>query len=245
MINYNLLSSSIAPILNAASLWNPLFLRRKVSIRQWLALASAGFLVTVPVFIQAPLVRMFPVASLLSTLAWLGLSLVLLSREKTQFWGDLLLGFTGSWLAGSIYWGWLRWEPFLHLPVESIGVPFAVWCLARSWGKVGSYFYLGSLFGTAVTDLYFYLTGLIGYWRELMRVEPELTMPIFQSAIAQISNPWGISCAIVLIGILLGVGLVHLRFKDLHWWTFSGAVLSTLLVDGLFWVVVSNIRLDN
>jgi hypothetical protein len=239
LINHNLLSSSIAPILNAASLWNPIFWARNVSRRQWLVFAAAGFLVTVPVFMQAPLVRMFPVVSLLSTFVWLGLSLALMYRSKTEFWGNLLLGFTGSWLAGSIYWGWWRWEPFLHLPVEAIGVPFAVWCLARSWGKIGSYFYLGSLFGTAVTDLYFYLTGLIGYWRELMRVEPELAMPIFQSAIAQISNPWGVGCAVVLIGSLLGVGLLHLRFKDLHWWAFSGAVLSTLLVDGLFWVVAS------
>jgi hypothetical protein len=239
LINHNLLSSSIAPILNAASLWNPLSLAKKVSSRQWLMLAAAGFLVTVPVFVQAPLVRMFPLASFLSTFAWLGLSLTLMFRPKTEIWGDLLLGFTGSWLAGSIYWGWLRWEPFLHLPVESIGVPFAIWCLIRSWGKIGSYFYLGSLFGTAVTDLYFYLTGLIGYWRELMKVEPELAMPIFQSAIVQISNPWGVGCALVLIATLLAVGLVHLRFKDLHWWAFSGAVLSTLLVDGLFWVVAS------
>jgi Protein of unknown function (DUF3120) len=239
LINHNLLSSSIAPILNAASLGHPLSWARKVNSRQWLIFAAASFLVTVPVFIQAPLVRLFPVASLLSTFAWLALSLALMFRHKTEIWGDLLLGFTGSWLAGSIYWGWLRWEPFLHLPVESIGVPLAIWCLMRSWGKVGSYFYLGSLFGTAVTDLYFYLTGLIGYWRELMKVEPELAMPIFQSAIVQISNPWGIGCAVVLIITLLGVGLIHLRFKDLHWWAFSGAVLSTLLVDGLFWVVAA------
>jgi hypothetical protein len=239
LINHNLLSSSIAPILNAVSVGHPLSLAKKVSSRQWLIFAAASFLVTVPVFIQAPLVRLFPVASLVSTFAWLALSLALMFRPKTEIWGDLLLGFTGSWLAGSIYWGWLRWEPFLHLPVESIGVPLAIWCLMRSWGKVGSYFYLGSLFGTAVTDLYFYLTGLIGYWRELMKVEPELAMPIFQSAIVQISNPWGVGCAVVLIITLLGVGLIHLRFKDLHWWAFSGAVLSTLLVDGLFWVVAA------
>ena len=239
MINYNLLSSTIAPILTAARLWNPLSLGRNIGIRQWLIFAAAGLLVTVPVFVQAPLVRMFPEASLLSTLGWLALSFALIYRPKTEVWGDLLLGFTGSWFAGSIYWGWFRWEPFLHLPIEAIGVPFAVWCLIRSWGKVGSYFYLGSLFGTAITDLYFYLTGLIGYWRELMKVEQELAMPIFQSAIAQISNPWGVSCAVALITTLLSVGLIHLRFKDLHWWAFSGAVLSTLLVDGLFWVVAA------
>jgi len=241
LINHTLLSSAIAPILTAARQWNPLSLGRKTSSRQWLVFAAVGFLVTVPVFVQAPLVRMFPEASLLSTLGWLAVSLALIFRPQTELWGDLLLGFTGSWFAGSIYWGWFRWEPFLHLPIEAIGVPFAVWCLVRSWGKVGSYFYLGSLFGTAVTDLYFYLTGLIPHWRELMRVEPELAMPIFQSAIGQISTSWGIGCAVALISTLLSVGLVHLRFNDLHWWAFSGAVLSTLLVDGLFWVVASGV----
>ncbi|MFM6062253.1 MAG: DUF3120 domain-containing protein, partial [Microcystis panniformis] len=24
-----------------------------------------------------------------------------------------------------------------------------------------------------------------------------------------------------------------------HWWAFSGAVLSTILVDGLFWITAS------
>jgi hypothetical protein len=202
-------------------------------------LLAASFLVSVPVFIQAPLVRLFPWVSLLLTLGWMGLGLNLMKRSQTYLWGDLLWGFSWSWLAGSIYWGWLRWEPLIHLPVESIGVPFACWCLWKGRGLVGNLFYLGSLLGTAITDLYFYLTGLIPYWRQLMQVEPDLATPILQSAIAKVQTPWGISWAIVLANLLLGLGLWSLQQEKFHWWALAGAVLSTILVDSLFWIVAS------
>ena len=205
----------------------------------WLVFGAAAFLVSVPVFIQAPLVRQLPMLSLVMTLGWVWLGLTLLKRPALHVWGDLLLGFSWSWLAGSIYWGWLRWEPLIHLPVEAIGLPFAIWGLWRGWGKVGNLFYLGSLFGTALTDVYFYLTDLIPHWRQVMRVDPALATPIFQSAIAQVQTPWGISWAVVLIANLLVVGLWSLTKGSLHWWAFSGAVLSTILVDSLFWLAAS------
>jgi hypothetical protein len=202
---------------------------------------AAAFLVSVPVFLQAPLVRQLPLLSLVMTVGWVWLGLWLFRRKTTHLWGDLLLGFSWSWLAGSIYWGWLRWEPLIHLPVEAIGLPFALWSLRRGWGKVGNLFYLGSLFGTALTDVYFYLTDLIPHWRQLMRVEPELAIPIFQSAIAQVQTPWGITSAVVLMATLLIVGIWSLTKGQLHWWAFSGAVLSTILVDSLFWVAASRV----
>lgn len=205
----------------------------------WLMLAAASFLVSVPVFVQAPLVRQLPLLSLVMTPLWVWLGLILLKRESTQIWGDLLLGFSWSWLAGSIYWGWLRWEPLIHLPVEAIGLPFALWGLSRGWGKIGNLFYLGSLFGTALTDVYFYVVDLIPHWRQVMRVEPELARPIFQNALSQVQTPWGISWVIALMGTLLIVGLWGLGKKQLGWWAFSGAVLSTILVDSLFWVAAT------
>jgi hypothetical protein len=101
---------------------------------------------------------------------------------------------------------------------------------------VGHFFYLGSLLGTAITDSYFYLTGLIPYWRQVMAVEPDLVASIFQSAIAQIQNQVGVSWAIILVSLLLGLGTWALQKNESHWWAFAGAVLSTILVDSVFWL---------
>ncbi len=210
-----------------------------IARRTWLVFAAAVFLVSVPVFIEAPLVRSLPLLSLGLTTGWVWLSFALMSRASSYLWGDLLLGFSLSWLAGSIYWGWLRWEPLLHLPVEAIGLPFALVCLMRGWGKVGNFFYLGSLIGTAITDMYFYLVNLIPHWRQVMQVEPALVSPILRSAVAQVETPWGLSWAIVLAIILLVLGIFPLRYRQFHWWAFSGAVLSTILVDSLFWIAAS------
>ena len=190
---------------------------------------------------QAPLVRYYPEISLGLTVFWVGLGIWLLKQAKISLWGDLLLGFSWSWLAGSLYWGWWRWEPLIHIPMEAIGLPFVLWGLYKGRGKVGNLFYLGSLLGTAITDLYFYLTGLIPYWRQLMTVEldPNLVSPIFHNALAQIETPWGISWAIVLLNLLLAIGIYPLQKRVCHWWAFSGAVLSTILVDGLFWITAS------
>lgn len=197
--------------------------------------AAASFLVTVPVFIQAPLVRTSPWISVIFTGIWIGLSLAFLNRPFQRTWGDLLLGFAWTWLAGSIYWGWLRWEPTLHLPIEAIGLPFALWAIGQPRLKVGSYFYLGSLFGTTLTDVYFYIINVIPQWRQLMQVEPNMVQPVFQSALAQVHTTWGIGWAAILIGLLLSVGAIALQGRRPHWLAFSGAVLSTILVDGLFW----------
>ena len=121
--------------------------------------------------------------------------------------------------------------------IESIGVPFALWGIWRGFGKIGGLFYLGSLFGTALTDLYFYQVGLIEYWQQLMRVDPALAMPILQQAISRVHTPWGIAWAVVLVNLLLAVGIMSLGTKQLHWYAFSGAVLTTIVVDSLFlWV---------
>ncbi|MGK7921648.1 MAG: DUF3120 domain-containing protein [Trichodesmium sp.] len=211
------------------------FLSEKIKISQkWAVFCTAVFLVSVPVFFQAPMVRQLPWLSLAMTGLWLWLSLKLLRKRETNLWGDLLLGFTWSWFTGSVYWGWLRQEPFLHLPVEAMFVPLALWSLRQNREMVGNCFYLGSLLGTAVTDGYFYITGLIPYWRKLMVVEPEMALEIFQSALAQVLSSWGITWMIVLVGILLLFGLRPLHSQKLYWWAFGAAVLSTILVDSLF-----------
>ncbi len=224
---------------------------RLKTAKTWQIFAAASFLVTVPVFIQAPLVRLYPGVSLILTLGWLSLSWKLSKHAVTAIWGDLLLGFSWSWLAGTIYWGWMRWEPLWHLPIEAIALPYVLYRLWRSrhdaptplgLGKIGDFFYLGSLLGTVLTDVYFYCTDLIIHWRQLMQVDSSLALPIFQSAIAKVNTPWGISCAVVLALLLLIAGSWPLKNTSLHWRAYSGAVLSTILVDGLFWLAASAVQ---
>ena len=201
---------------------------------------ASVFLVSVPVFFQAPLVRAFPLVSLVVTTFWFGLSWTLRSRTAAQRMGELLNGFAWTWLAGSIYWGWFRTEPFLHLPIEAIGLPIALISIVHQRNRIGSWFYVGSLLGTCMTDLYFYLVNLIPYWRKLMQVDLSLAPLVFQDAVSQMETVWGVGCAVLIVFTLVATGLFSLRSSEIHWRVFSGAVLSTVLVDGLFWIAATS-----
>lgn len=203
--------------------------------QNWQVFAAAVFLVSVPVFFEAPLVRYLPEASLASTLLWLGSGYYLQRNDKLALWGDLLVGFSWTWMAGSLYWGWLRMDPMLHLPVEAIALPMAIYGLKRNWCRVGQLFYLGSLFGTVVTDLYFHLVGLIPAWKQIM-LNPADSALVLRSALTLVYTPWGLAWAAILTMVLLFVAAMALVGRKLEWLAFSGAVLSTLLVDGLFWL---------
>ncbi len=56
-------------------------------------------LVSVPVFFEAPLVRLLPWVSLCLSMPWFWLSDRLTRHPQTQFIGNLLYGFSWSWLA--------------------------------------------------------------------------------------------------------------------------------------------------
>ncbi len=194
-------------------------------------------LVILPVFVQAPLVRYFPWVSLVMTLGWLGLGWYFMQRSRWQVWGDLIIGFGWIWLTGTIYWGWLRWEPVVHLPVEALGLPIAILCLRWGWGRVGSYFFLGSLLGTAVTDLYINWMQLFPQWRQLMRVDPEYASTVLQAAATSLETDIAAGRAVVLvIFLLVATGVALTTSRQLAWWAFGGAVFSTLIVDGLFFL---------
>ena len=218
------------------SLPEPRAFWRLADRRCWQAFAAAIFLISVPVFIEAPLVRTLPWVSLAITLLWFGIGIGWRRRSPESLWPDLLIGFAWTWLAGSIYWGWLRLEPTWHLPIEAIGVPFAVWSIRQNYAKVGYYFYLGSLVGTSLTDVYYYLSGLIPYWRQFMVLDINQAGDLLPDAIAQATTPWGLTWGIILAGGLVLMGCLPLLSTPprSHWWAFSGAVLSTILVDGLF-----------
>jgi len=199
-------------------------------------LAALG-LVILPVFVQAPLVRYLPWVSLAVTPLWLCLGLAMMKRPNWQVWGDLIVGFGWIWLTGSLYWGWFCWEPVVHLPIEALGLPIAVMCLYWGWGRVGSYFFLGSLLGTAITDLYINWMNLFPAWRQLMEVEPEVAPVVLRAAATALETDVAACRAMVLVVFLLVATAVALSTsRQLAWWAFGGAVLSTLVVDGLFFL---------
>jgi hypothetical protein len=211
----------------------------RVATSPWMLFAAGAFLVSVPVFFEAPLVRYWPGVSLALSLVWALASVVLCRRPATRLWGDLLVGFTWSWLCGSIFWGWLRWSPEWHLPIESLALPIALVGLRLGWAKVGNCFYLGSLLGTAITDIYFYIVDLIPAWKQLMVVDPSQAGAVFELALAKMYMPWGMAWTAILLTSLLFFGLWGLTRRSAQWMAFSGAVLSTILVDGLFWVAAT------
>ncbi len=216
-----------------------------ISRLHWWLFGASVLLVTLPVFVQAPLVRQWPTFSLLLSCGWVGIGGYLRIQPRFQVWGDLLIGFTLAWFAGSIYWGWFRWEPLLHIPLEAIALPFAIWAWRAAWCRVGMAFYLGSLLGTAITDLYFYLVDLIPFWRSLLLVDQSQAFAILQEALFKVQTPWGTSWATALIVALCVIGVVPLLPGDskmdnrLYRWVFSGAVLGTLMVDSLFLLVAT------
>ncbi len=201
------------------------------------AFVAAAFLVAFPVFLQAPLVRVAPALSLAITALWLSLGYSWMKKPALNlFWGDLMVGFSWTWLAGSIYWGWFRANPYIHLPIEAIGLPITLLLLFQGRAKIGNYFYLGSLIGTAITDIYFYCVGLIPYWQQVMVGPPDEAGQVLHSALLRMETYEGVGFAIVLLTLLVMLGTIPMRSTSTKWWVFSGAILSTIVVDSLFFV---------
>lgn len=219
-----------------------------VPVRSWVArsglqlqvFGAALGLVILPVFVQAPLVRYFPWVSLAMTPLWLMLGAALMKRPRWSLWGDLIVGFGWIWLTGSLYWGWFRWDPVVHLPIEALGLPIALACLQRGWGRVGSYFFLGSLLGTAVTDLYINWMQLFPTWRQLMLTSPDAAPLVLRAASATLQTDVAACRAVILVLFLLVATAIALSTsRQLAWWAFGGAVFSTLIVDGLFFLTAA------
>ena len=91
----------------------------------------------------------------------------------------------------------------MHLPIEALGLPMVIILMRYGKAKIGNYFYLGSLLGTAITDVYFYCVGLIPYWKALMMRPPAEAGGILHSALLRMETYQGVGCAIVLLTLLL------------------------------------------
>ena len=202
---------------------------------------TAAALVVLPVFLQAPWVRLHPFTATLFTIVLLtvGLNLQLNSRGMRAEIGSLLVGFSGSWLAGCLFWGWLRAHPLLHLPIEAFALPLAVTGLNSRW-RLACGFYLSSLLGTACTDLMMLATGVMPFWPQVVSAPLHEAGLQLHDAAMQLMRPQSlILLASAASGILLTARLLRQRSQaDPDVQDVSGMAASvlttTLWVDGLF-----------
>lgn len=187
-----------------------------------------------PVFLQAPWVRQAPMAATLFTAVLLSLGLHLERQPQSRLsrLGVLLVGFSGCWLGGSLFWGWGRLHPLWHLPVEGFALPLAAAGLGGRWRLAGS-FYLASLLGTAATDAAMAFSGVIELWPQVLRAPLAQAAPLLHRAGLTVIQP----VPLLLVGtIATALLLLCARLRDLGLaGRIAAATLATTLaVDGIF-----------
>ena len=212
------------------------FLSNPFTLRLW-----SSFFVILPIFVQAPWVRLQPVSALCFTFVIL-LAAFILSRKHSNQWfivGSLLLGVSGSWLGGCLFWGWLSPYPILHIPVEAVVLPLALIGLGTKW-KIGSSFYIASLFGTAVTDITIFVIGIMDQWKEVITADAETAPLILQKTSENLIQIKSLSIIIFVAVILWFISKEILNLALINSTNGKALLVSsyviqtTLIVDGIF-----------
>ena len=221
---------------NELDVFKSTFLSRPIALRLW-----SSFFVILPIFVQAPWVRLEPISALCFTFIILIVAF-LLSRKKSDKWfivGSLLLGVSGSWLGGCLFWGWLSAYPILHIPVEAVALPLALVGLGTKW-KIGSSFYIASLFGTAITDMTIFLTGIMDQWKEVIIADSDNAPLILQKTSENLIQFKSLFI-IILVALMLWFISKEISNYSIVNSTNGKALLvssfviqTTLIVDGLF-----------
>ncbi len=215
------------------------FLSNPISLRLW-----SSFFVIIPIFIQAPWVRVEPISALCFTFVILIVAFVL-NQKGSNKWlivSSLLLGVSGSWLGGCLFWGWLSPFPILHIPVEAVVLPLALIGLNTNW-KIGSSFYISSLFGTAVTDITIFLIGIMDKWKQVITADSETAPQILQEASENLIQIKSLSIIVFIALILWFISKEIFDSATIN--TTSGkaflvssyVIQTTLIVDGIFIVL--------
>jgi len=215
------------------------FLSNPISLRLW-----SSFFVIFPIFVQAPWVRLEPISALCFTFVILSGAFVLNQRGSNKWFivSSLLLGVSGSWLGGCLFWGWLSPFPILHIPVEAVVLPLALIGFGTNW-KIGSSFYISSLLGTAVTDITIFLIGIMDQWRQVISADSENAPMILQKTSENLIQIKSLSIIVFVAVILWIITKEILDSATIN--TTSGKALlvsgyviqTTLIDDGIFIVL--------
>jgi len=214
-------------------------LSRPISLRLW-----STFFVILPIFVQAPWVRLEPISALCFTFIILFVAFVLYKKQSNKWFivSSLLLGVSGSWLGGCLFWGWLSPFPILHIPVEAVVLPLALIGFGTNW-KIGASFYISSLFGTAVTDITIFLIGIMDQWKQVITADSENAPMILQKTSENLIQIKSLSIIVFVALILWFISKEILDSGTIN--TTSGKALlvsgyviqTTLIVDGIFIVL--------
>ncbi len=212
------------------------YLSRPRTLQFW----SSAFVI-LPVFLQAPWVRLYPVSACLFTFVLLGVGVLVAHQGKEQWAqaGSLVVGVSGSWLGGCLFWGWFRAYPFWHLPVEAVALPLALVGLNTRW-RIGSGFYLACLLGTAFTDLMILLTGIMDKWPAVVQASFKEAPELLNETAEQLLQPIPLSFLIVAAVLILLVARAMRQRACMNstfgrtWLVGSAALTTTVWIDGLF-----------
>lgn len=195
---------------------------------------AGALLVALPVFVQAPWVRLSPASAALFTAVLLGAGILLEQQEDPRLKdaGALMVGFAGSWLGGCLFWGWCRLHPVWHLPLEAFALPLALAGLNSRW-RLGCALYLGSLLGTAATDAAIAATGLMPLWPQVLAADPLVAGTLLQEAGLRVLEPRSLAVVLSAAGLLLqACRWMWPRGRSAR--VASAALATTLAIDGLF-----------
>ena len=212
------------------------FLSNPISLRLW-----SSFFVILPIFVQAPWVRLEPISALCFTFVIVLVAIVLNQKGSNKWFivSSLLLGISGSWLGGCLFWGWLSPFPILHIPVEAVVLPLALIGLGTNW-RIGSSFYISSLFGTAVTDMTIFLIGIMDQWKQVITADSENAPLILQKTSENLIQIKSLSIIFFVALILWFISKEIFDTATIN--TNNGKALlascyviqTTIIVDGIF-----------
>ena len=196
---------------------------------------AGALLVALPVFLQAPWVRLAPFSAALFTapLLLVGVLLAESPNPGLSRAGTLLVGFSGSWLGGCLFWGWCRLHPLWHLPIEAFALPLALGGLNSRW-RLAASFYLASLLGTACTDAVMAITGVMRHWREVLLAPADQAALQLQNAALEVLQPLPLAMTLLAGAMLLGLCRRFWQHPDPSWRLAASAIATTLAVDGVF-----------
>ena len=201
----------------------------------WNLSLAGALLVALPVFLQAPWVRLAPFSAACFTAPLLlaGILLAQQPSERLNTAGALLVGFSGSWLGGCLFWGWCRLHPLWHLPLEAFALPLALGGLQGRW-RLAASFYLASLLGTACTDGVMAITGVMQHWTSVLNAPLDEAAILLHQAALQVLQPLPLTITLVAGALLIRLCLRTWQHPDPAWRLAASAVATTLAVDGLF-----------